>query len=491
MSSSNRIVAVKRGSLLVAALAVVLAAGAVIQTVLRIDAYAALKATSKSVDPNLGVRIEGVTIKSYEKDKLVLKANMDRLDVRQDKQHYDLFGVKDGVFYSKKEALEFDAPKAQWNVQAHELEAPDGGHIKGKEADLQVPQFAFNSKTGVMNTLGPVKGKLSGKIKGNIEAKGVRYDINKGSIRTGPISFAGTFSGFQEAGQTSQRRWKLAGELMESEGDTRIYTKGEATDGDIWVFADRIEQNVKTDIIIATGHVKYISVKTNMACDKAVIDRAKKVATLTENVTMLLKAKEKQVAIKSDEGIPPFRPIVPAEIAKTRPQAEIDGPTAEQKKLDDEIRSSRNIRDYPTVCYADKVVYWYGKDNKHAEISGKPQARQELRDGAWRQIWTNMAYYDGEKDTLKLVATPGKDDLRMIDSIGDDSTAETLIVSTEEGNDKIWATKVRATVPDYDNEIPKGDKPKTATTGGGGGQGTPPPKQKPPLSGGIGGKKGG
>jgi hypothetical protein len=493
MSHSNRIVAVKRGSLLAAALAVVLAVGAVIQTVLKVDAYAGLKATSRGVDPALGVRVEGVTLRSYDKNKLVVKAKMDRLDVRQDKQQYDLFGVTDGLFFSKKGALEFAAPKAKWNVPTHQLEAPDGGRIKGKEADLHVPQFAFNSKTGVMNTLGEVKGKiLHGEITGDIQARGVRYNVNSGAIHTGPMAFNGKIPlSFQEGDKPQLRTWNIEGKDVDVDGDVWVYLKAIATDGDIYVLADRVEHNRKTDVVTATGNVRYFSVKTNLICGKAVIDRKAKKATLTDNVQMLLKAKEKQTTVSVNEGIPPFRPVVPEEIAKTRPQADVDGPTEAQKKLDDEIRSGKNMRDYPTICYAEKIIYWYAKGNRHAEISGNPQARQEMREGAWRQIWTNMAFYDGEADTLQMVSTAGKEDTRMINSIGDDVTAESLNLSTKEGDERMKGKNVKATLSDRSDEIPKADKPKpTTTTGGGTGQNPPPPNRtKPPLSGEIGGRK--
>jgi hypothetical protein len=158
MANPTKLLVFKRASFALGTLAVVLGAGAVVETVVRIDPFAGLKQTSKDVDPKLGVRIEGVTLESYDGEKLVTSAQMDRMDIRQDRQHYDLFGVRNGVFYSDKGALQFDAPKAEWIVPTHKMEAPDGGHVKDKNVDLNVPHFAFKSDMGEVSIPGEVTG---------------------------------------------------------------------------------------------------------------------------------------------------------------------------------------------------------------------------------------------------------------------------------------------------------------------------------------------
>jgi len=126
MSHSTKFVVVKRGTLVLGSLAAVLAVGAYLQTVVRIDPFASLKKTSKDIDPSLGVRIDGVKLESFDKGKLVTSASIGRMDVRQDKQHYDLWGVTEGIFHSEKGTMNFDAPKAVWNVPVHQLDAPMG-----------------------------------------------------------------------------------------------------------------------------------------------------------------------------------------------------------------------------------------------------------------------------------------------------------------------------------------------------------------------------
>lgn len=479
MSNPNKILALRRGTFALAAIAAVLAAGAYVQTIIRFDPFASLKKTGKLVDPSLGARMENVKIESYDKEKLVTKAEMDRMDVRQDKQHYDLFGVHNGVFFSDKGLLNFDSPRAEWNVPGHQMNAPQGAHVEGKNLDLQVSQFAFRSDKGMVDINGAVKGKLNG---GNVEARGVKYNVDNGMVKTGPIRWEGKIpSEIQVADQTDPHVWNIESDDFHQVGDIQTYTNGVAFDGDIYVLADVIEHNQKTDLVTATGHVRYFSSKADMVCDKAVIERKVKKATMTGNVQMLLKEKEKQATVSKDEVIPPYRPVVPDEIAKTRPKANQTTQTPEQKKLDDEIRSGKNVHDFPTICYADQIVYWYKKDERHAEITGKPQARQELHDGGWRQVWTHVGYYDGEKDTLKMVSSEGQKDTRMLNSIGDDLTADWVLFSTKEGEDGDWSGKgVKGHVVDYSDEVPRDSKKapvkqpteKTGTTSGGTGVGT-------------------
>lgn len=479
MSHSNKLVIFKRGSILAGSVLAVLAVGTYLQTVSRIDPFAGLKETSKSVDPNLGLRIEGVSLYSFEGEKLITSAKLDRMDIGQDRQNYDLYGVRQGTFYSNEGKLEFDAPRALWSVAEHKLQAPQGGHVKGKNADLQVPQFVFDSKSGVMNTPGEVKGKLGD---GTVLARAVRYNVNDGSFKTGPIQWSGNLALSLQDTPQGARKWDLKSEGGSyTKGDLMVYEKGWGTDGDIIIFADLIEHNRKTDIVTATGNVRYFSAKANMVCERAVIERKSKKATLTGNVQMLIKAEANQNKVSSEDGIPPYRPVVPDEIARDRPPAPGEQQTEAQKKLDDEIRSGKNMRNYPTICYAEKIEYWYRKGERHAIITGKPQARQELTGGGWRQVWTKTAYYDGEKEKLKLVsASDDSFETRMINSIGDDLVAVWLEVSTREGDEDYRGHKVKGTVMDYNDEIPRDNK---ATTGGG--TGTPPPASKS-LSGPVG-----
>lgn len=88
------------------------------------------------------------------------------------------------------------------------------------------------------------------------------------------------------------------------------------------------------------------------------------------------------------------------------------------------------------IIVCDEVEYWYRKGQRHGHIIGYPQGRQDLPQGRWRMVWAASADYDGEKDTLTLYSTPGKNDVRMKNSKGDDLIALTLTVSTKDDADE-------------------------------------------------------
>jgi lipopolysaccharide export system protein LptA len=213
--------------------------------------------------------------------------------------------------------------------------------------------------------------------------------------------------------------------------------------------------------------VKYFSPKANMSCEKAVIYRKEKRAVLTGNVDMLVKPKDKQTKAVVEE-IPPFRPEVPKEISTERPAAP---PTEKQgNPIDDDLQNAKTLRNYPTAITAAKIEYWYAKGDRHAIITGSPQARQVLPEGRWRKLWAHEAQYDGEKEFLTLISREGQSDARAQTSLGDDIVAERVVVSTKEDDDDLEAKGVKATVygkSDEDTGIKPPDPIKPKTGGGG------------------------
>jgi hypothetical protein len=111
-------------------------------------------------------------------------------------------------------------------------------------------------------------------------------------------------------------------------------------------------------------------------------------------------------------------------------------------------------------------------------ITGTPQARQDLPGGHWRQVWTTKAFYDGEKDLLRLVSGDGKKDTRVMSSLGDDLRATWLLVSTKEDDDSLSGEGVEGQVAVNEDEVP--------STGG---NESPPAQGNPPITGPIGGAK--
>lgn len=409
--------------------------------------------------------LSNLRIQAFDNNSLVMRADVDQVTIGQSRQIYEIIGVHDGFWKTREGELRFDGPAARWNVPTKMLDANLGGHVISNDMDLHAAQFAFNSQTSMLNIPGAVTGKLKG---GDLQATAVSYNIGSGDFDMGHADWSGSTALEGQDGEV--RKWHFTGKITRK-GDIETVTNGFATDETIIVLADTIVHDKVTDLVTATGNVKYFSAKANLICEKAVIERKIKKATLTGKVQMLVKAKDKQV-LSADDGVPKYRPLSKEEVAKA--QANTPGQTEEQKKLDDELRSSENMKSYPTICYADKIVYWYKRGERKAEISGDPQARQELSGGRWRQVWTDHAFYDGEKETLKMMSSEGKMDTRMINSIGDDFVTTYVVTSTVDGSNDYEAGDSKGYMSDYSDEIPKD-----------GGKGsTPPPAAKTKSGGG-------
>ncbi|HVL40330.1 MAG TPA: hypothetical protein VM328_13150, partial [Fimbriimonadaceae bacterium] len=221
------------------------------------------------------------------------------------------------------------------------------------------------------------------------------------------------------------------------------------------------------DVLVAHGPVKYYSAKANIVCNRATIYRRERRAMLTGAVDMLLKPEDQQKLEVVE--IPPFKPVVPEDIAKNRPPA----PVGQDRSLDQEVRDTSTVRRYPVAVTANQIEYWYGRGQRRAIITGQPQARQELPGGRWRYAWAHRATYDGEKEILRMISSDGKKDTRVKTSVGDDIVATWFEMSTKEGEDQWSASGLEGDVYPDDDDIP----PRTTN---------PPPAS---LSGPIGGNR--
>ena len=114
--------------------------------------------------------------------------------------------------------------------------------------------------------------------------------------------------------------------------------------------------------------------------------------------------------------------------------------------MDDALRKTSNIRDYPAVMVAEKVEYWYGKGKRRAIITGKPQCLQDFPGDRWRRISGFIAHYDGEADTVKIESQQGKKEVVIKTSIGDVILARFGIFPVAEDSD----------IQDWELDAPEG-----------------------------------
>jgi lipopolysaccharide export system protein LptA len=324
----------------------------------------------------------------------------------------------------------------------------------------------------------------------------VKYNTSDGSYQTGAIDWHGKLAinmqepeksgppsqGGKPSDDDSVREWYIHGETT-SHPSKGLVTYGtcRATDKVSILTSPKGTYDKEKDILVCEGPVKYWGEKANMICDHLVVYHKEKRLVATGNVVIFVKPEDKQVLDDKME-VQPFRPVVPDDVSKTRPPAPILT-DKRSKDLNEDLRSSDNIKKYPTTIRADKIEYWYKKGERHAICTGSPQAQQEFPEGRWRMAWTHEADYDGEKETLTLISSKDVRDSRMKNSIGDDAIAARFELSTKDGDDSYEATNEDIHYFNLDEESNQAaakaaaDKKKTDTKT----PSPPPPGKSPPI----------
>lgn len=418
-------------------------------------------AAKKDPGSEVGLELTEVSFAIYDGKSKVGTCMADKIEVSRDRQTIQFHTIRKGTVNVKEGELTFQAPNASYSQRGQVLSVLKGAKIQGKDMAIQVDGFSFYRRMNRLNTVGKITGKLMG---GAVEASNLAYYTEDNSMTLGPVKWVGNPKGIagELPGLQTTTPWTIKAAKMKMVGNKAVYTDGFATDGEVIVRAKTIDHDRKTDVVVAKGDVKYFSAKANLVCEVATIYRKEKRAVLTGNVTMLVKPTDQEKLEEAE--IPPFRPIVPESIAQGRPSAP---PPAESN-----VRRNNTARKYPTQVWAERIEYFYQKGSRKANISGSPQARQDLPGGEWRHVWTNTAFYDGEAEKLRLISSNGKKDTRVKNSKGDDLIATWFLVNTKENQEDEWeAEGVEGTIVSDDDET------------------NPPPPggNAPPLRGSIGG----
>jgi hypothetical protein len=458
--------------LLLSGVALVALVGSYVQWLIAIDPLARFRADAQE-PPAFAIGLGDTKIKSYSQGKLSGEARVARLEVQQDRSRFEFFGVTEGVSYGADGAFHFSGPEGQYDATVKRLRASRGARVWNADMDLQVDGFTVDESQQMLTVPGKVVGRL---WDGSVTAEELQYSTADGSYKTGPLTWEGEIELPSGANPQGRRvTWKInAMGSAKAKGDIETYTDVEATDGEVLIKAPTVEVNRKTDVLKATGGVSYYGEDANVLCKEVTVFRKEKRAVLVGDVTMLVKPEDQQKLEVVE--IPPFRPTVPDEIAASRPPAPARA-EEDQRKQEEEIRSTQNLRKYPVSIHAERIEYWYAKGSRRAEITGSPQAFQGLPSGGWRRAWAPKAFYDGEKETLKMVSTEGKKDTRILTSVGDDLVATWFQVSTKKDAPDEWegAGIEGEVVVNEEEERPGGNRGNP-----------PPPPARPPLSGGIG-----
>ncbi len=419
--------------------------------ILRADAFAKFQGDGSPIGAEVGVELRDFHMKAYENGRLTAEVTVDEVAVRRDRTEMAMTGLRDGTFYDEDgEEMSFEADKAVYRYFSKRLDASDGARVSNEDMDLVSDRFSYDQATGNLVVSGGVSGTLSD---GKIEARNVTLNTKTDAVQATDVHWVGELDDLGQDGQ--RKRWDIYGETVNYEGEVNVFINGRATDGEIIVVADRIEHTKETDVLVATGHVKYWGPDANVLCAKAIVYRKERRAVMTGDVTMFIKAEDDEEEEVKETEIPAITRVKP-ESLQTDPQ----GATEEQI---DVLRSDENLRDFPVKVIADKVEYWYRKGERKAIITGSPFARQDMAEG-WRLGWSVTAFYDGEAETLTMKGNDGEQDVRFILSIGDDLVASEMTMSTKEGENKMSGKNVNAHIYLDDDDQSSGSG---GSTGGG------------------------
>lgn len=430
-------------------------------------------------DPSFGIRMQNVRVKHFDHGKLVTYANCNQLDLERGHRLYTLTGIHDAMYKGSQGTFRYAADHATYVEGIDMLDAKGNVRVKNADMDLHAREMKYLGMKKELRITGDVRGKVHG---GDTVASHVVYNVDTGAYSAGPVDWKGAVAlDVQEGGdQTKPRIWNIHGEDTKGVGGVNHYINATATDGEVILIAPSVDWDQHTDVLTATGRVQYFSGRANLVGDQCVVYRKEKRAVLTGHVQMLVKPKTSENDPPKVEQIPAFQPLNPDQVVAQTP-AQVN---EEVRRRAEKVRDSKSIRDYPMAIVSDKIEYWYGKGSRRAVITGSPQGRQELPDAAWRHLWANVAYYDGENETLKLVSTKGKKDTHMKNSIGDDMVAEWMEVSTKEDDDQLSGHAFEGSLTSLD-EDDTSRKSMTKRPGAGGPGGGKPP-EKPPVTTGTG-----
>ena len=429
------------------------------------------KQSIKPIDESIGIRMDAVELRDFKGGTLTSSATADRVDVRRDRRAATLYEVQNGLFTGDQGPIHYSAKNAVWNFQTKSVTVTGGVKVRNKDINISALGLVFEDQSNLLKIKGDAKGRL---YDGDVVASALIYDMKTGTVDAGPIEWKGMAAlRFQGDAQEKPKKWDIKSNHVKSLGnktDTTIWDNATATDGELIVVAPTVQVNQKTDVLTASGGIDYYSGKADIKADSCVVYRKEKRVVLSGHVFMYVKPKAQEDDPPKIEKLPDFKAVTYDQVVATNGNKPLS--KDEQKTKEDEIRSSKNFREFPLVVVSSQIEYWYGKGSRHAVITGTPQGRQALKDDEWRHVWAQKALYDGELETLKLLSTDKKPEALMKNSLGDHMRAEWILVSTKEDDDSIEGNNADGSLYISDDEIPKNDKKQTS----------PPPP--PPTTGG-------
>ncbi len=452
-------------------------------------------------DPTTEILVSGVKMRRYEGGKLVASAQADRMRVAAGASTLTLDHIKNGTLQTPQGPMQFAAGTGVLQPNLKNVELSNGIRVKGNggtDFDIQSARASLNGRIGEISVPTPLKGTIMG---GTLTAASLVRRMNTDYMRIAKPTYIGPLPKAVGAPAEIQSKvWSFTGEEVTKEHGLNNAKDGWASDGDMVITAPKLTHDPKTEVVTATseGNVRatYRSAKADIVADKVVIYQNEKKAVCTGHVLVYVRPKkewDKPLRINDEDRGPLVPDIPPSLMAKMS-----EGGTLSQAEKDKvtELRSGKNLRDYPLQMAAEEVTYWYKEGERHAIAKqGNPTAFQKFDDGRWRQAWAPEAHYDGEKDMLDLIGSMDKREVHMKNSVADNNDCFKAKLSTKEDqtedDEYVYMLKPKGKGIDFDADKPAtsatGTKPAAATgtkPAGAPPAGTPPTAPPPAKTGG-------
>lgn len=423
------------------------------------------------------IRLDDVHFVQHAGDRAVARGRMDAVEVTEDRQVVRMTGIREGRYEGERGgAFRFEAPSAQWLQIGRQLSVDGPLRLTNADLDLRAPELVYSAPQGRLQLAGEVTGRFYG---GQVRARDLVATLGDGMWTLGPAVWQGTPPRADDLPVPTRGKWTIrAAGARRLPGNREEWRQAEATDGEIVVKADRLERDVATDVLTATGNVRYHSPESDVLARRATVDRRNRRAVLEGDVSVYVKPEGDQRLQVAE--LKPLRPILPENLgpgggAGAGSQAEDPA----EREADDEVRRMDTRRKYPLQILAQRVEMVYARGRRSAVATGDPQAWQALSRGRWRHVWAPVARYDRERETLRLEGAPNAPagsapSVRVRTSLGDDLRAVWFSTSTAEGEDAWEAEGLSGDVAGDDelDEIRGRDEPPAAPPGG-------PPREGP------------
>lgn len=425
----------------------------------RIDPWSAFERENylDPFGPGIGSVMQDVDVSAYDGFSKSASFNVGKVELRRDQQFMRLTNLNHGVLYSNnKPVAQFTAELANYDVKKGFAEASGKSTFSNNDFQLSVTNLTVDRKRELVSAANGVAGKYRG---GDLKAASFNFEYGKSHAVLKDASWSGPAEAFtQEKGQ--QRKLDIRVKTMETftNPDREVYEDAELHEADSIMRAEKMTWDKEKDIVTAEGSVEYYGPDAVMIAPKVVVYRKEKRAVATGDVHMLVKPEEDKGGADKAPLIPPALPILPQGLKQ---------PTSTDQQTEKEVRDPKTGRKYPITITCTKVEYFYAKGKKRAILTGSPHARQELKAGAWREVFAPTAIYEEDKEVLTLKSSEGGRDVRLKNSNGDSFVAETIEVSTVQGQEKLKAFHMEGTMMVRDEEEDSGGKPPPKPTGGG------------------------